>query len=82
MGLSSKWTNKPKKKEEKINIVYPIKIPKPKKDYGYMLDLWEQLKRYFRDWNEGNPELSFIRRPAMKKTIETFEKHLIELVGK
>lgn len=81
MGLSSKWTNK-KKKEEKIDIVYPIRLPNPKKDYAYMLDLWEQLKRYFRGWNEEKLELSFIRRPAMKKTIENFEKHLKEIVGK
>lgn len=80
MGIASKF--KKEKKEEKVNIVYPITVPKTKKDYSYMLDLWEQLKRYFRGWNEENPELNFIKRPAMKKTIENFEKNLKELVGK
>jgi len=77
----------PKKQIIQEEIEIP-KIIKPKieikkttrKDHNYFLDEWYQLKRYFRDWNERNPELSFTKRPAMKSAIENFEKHLKEII--
>lgn len=80
------------KKDIEIEEPEVIEAPKPKarknekktlptkkfdlKIVDLLIDEFDQLKRYFRDWNEKQPELSYVKRPAMKRAIENFEKHL------
>lgn len=77
-GKKKRQESADKNKEDLSNkLSYNIELMNQRIDL--LVDEFNQLKRYFRGWNERQPERSYGKRPAQKKAIENFEKHLIKL---